>query len=226
MSLCGGSFIAVVGDADRTAEVAAKVVAQSGGKITSAASGPMSGIGATSYPTDYRVEKPSREDLIAADKQIDPLVLLTSPVFLSKDKNNKLVRGLGPVPTGAEGRPVLLVGNHQLIGTQRFGIHTYIHTYIPIECSTSVCKNNTLSNEPGGDLAFIVRQFLREKNTLVRGLAHPAIFTDGAFSTGDENRREDSMQSMFKKFGAVPVSPGSIYEVHTTGHLINFSGVC
>ena len=65
----------------------------------------------------------------------------------------------------------------------------------------------------GGDLAFIVRQFLREKNTLVRGLAHPAIFTDGAFASGDENRKENSMQSLFKKFGAVPVSSGSIYEV-------------
>lgn len=80
------------------------------------------------------------------------------------------------------------------------------------------------SNEPGGDLAFIVRQFLREKNTLVRGLAHPAIFTDGAFASGDDNRKENSMQSMFKKFGAVPVSSGSIYEVHITGRLIFFFG--
>ena len=70
---------------------------------------------------------------------------------------------------------------------------------------------------PGGDLAFIVRQFLREKNTLVRGLAHPAIFTDGAFASGEENRKENSMQSMFKKFGAVPVSSGSIYEVRLYG---------
>lgn len=114
----------IEGAADRTAEIAAKVVAQAGGKITSAASGSMSGVGPTSYPTDYRAEKPSREDLIAADKQIDPLVVLTSPVFLSKDKDNKIVRGLGPVPTGAEGRPVLLVGNHQLIGKGPIALYT------------------------------------------------------------------------------------------------------
>ena len=47
------------------------------------------------------------------------------------------------MPTGIEGRPVLLVGNHQLYGA---------------------------------DLGMIIRQFLREKDTLVRGLAHPAIF--------------------------------------------------
>ena len=106
----------IEGSADRAALSAVKVIAQAGGRLTS---GLGSGIGPTSYPMDYRVDKPTQEDLIAADKQIELLVRLTSPIFLSKDKDNRIVRGLGPVPTGAEGRPVLLVGNHQLIGMQR-----------------------------------------------------------------------------------------------------------
>lgn len=65
---------------------------------------------------DYRMNLPSSEDLAAADRQIDPLASLLSPVFLSRGPRGSLVMGLGPVPTGSEGRPVLLVGNHQLMG--------------------------------------------------------------------------------------------------------------
>lgn len=39
-----------------------------------------------------------------------------SPVFLTRGPGGQLVRGLQDVPTGTEGRPVLLVGNHQLYG--------------------------------------------------------------------------------------------------------------
>jgi len=69
----------------------------------------------------------------------------------------------------------------------------------------------------GADLGFIVRQFIREKNTLVRGLAHPAIFRDGAIGSKEENAQSGSLKNLFKKFGAVEVSPGSIYEVWRGG---------
>lgn len=68
-------------------------------------------------PIDYDQPFPSEEEIAQIDNLVEPLVALLSPVFLSKEKgSNRLVRGLGPVPTGLQGRPVLLVGNHQLLG--------------------------------------------------------------------------------------------------------------
>jgi hypothetical protein len=51
-----------------------------------------------------------------------------------------------------------------------------------------------------------VREFILQKNTLVRGLAHPAVFAAGA-------QGGTGQMSQFQKFGAVKVSPGSILEV-------------
>ena len=53
-------------------------------------------------------------------------------------------------------------------------------------------------------MALIVRQFISEKNTLIRGLAHPFIFRD---------QRNNDMRDLFTKFGAVEVSSNSIFQV-------------
>lgn len=62
-------------------------------------------------------------------------------------------------------------------------------------------------------MGFLIREFINEKGTLVRGLAHPAIFADGVIGSREENRRNDSMKNLYTRYGAVEVSPGSIYEV-------------
>lgn len=40
----------------------------------------------------------------------------TSPVFLSVNERGELQEGLGGVPDHKEGRSILFVGNHQLLG--------------------------------------------------------------------------------------------------------------
>lgn len=40
----------------------------------------------------------------------------TSPIFLSVNERGELQEGLGGVPDYAEGRSLLFVGNHQLLG--------------------------------------------------------------------------------------------------------------
>lgn len=97
-------------------------LSSSGGYLTSVSTRPASPttLPAPSpvHPVDpYEVVYPSKEDLALADRFVEPLWALTSPVFLSRDETGRVVRGLGPVPTGQQGRPVLLVGNHQLLGT-------------------------------------------------------------------------------------------------------------
>ena len=61
----------------------------------------------------------------------------------------------------------------------------------------------------GADLAPLIRQFITEKNTLVRGLAHPAVFAGPQGGGGQQ-------MSLFTKFGAVSVSPTNIFEVPHT----------
>lgn len=118
---------------------------------------------------DTTIELPSIEDIRAVDKQLDPAFKVFSPIFLSTDNEGKIAEGLQHVPTGGEGRPVLLVGNHQLLGL---------------------------------DMGLIVRQFLREKSVIIRGLAHPIIFNSTNPST-----------ELLQKFGAVKVSPMTFYQV-------------
>ena len=60
----------------------------------------------------------------------------------------------------------------------------------------------------GADLAPIVRQFITEKECLVRGLAHPVIFQGNASS--------NSQMERFQQFGAVEVSPQNIFAVSVT----------
>ena len=64
----------------------------------------------------------------------------------------------------------------------------------------------------GADLGIIIKEFIDQKQTLIRGLAHPFVFND--VSTGDfGSNNNNSMKSLFTKFGAVEVSPGSIFEL-------------
>lgn len=122
----------------------------------------------------YDVKYPSEDKF---KKNLDVLNKIYSPVFLSRGRDGRLRRGLANVPTGQSGRPVLLVGNHQLLG---------------------------------GDLSFLVGQFLVEKSCLIRGLAHPFIFQSGNASS---SRDRSGMMETFQQFGAVPVTPMAYYEL-------------
>jgi hypothetical protein len=128
------------------------------------------------YDIELDVPMPSSKDIAGFDQQFKLLRQSLSPVFLSRGKDNFVRRGLSNVPTGStsNGRPVLLVGNHQLYGA---------------------------------DLYFLISEFLKTKNTLVRGLAHPIIFAD------DDKNVDGSFKTLMKKFGAVKVSPSSYYQV-------------
>ena len=188
---------------------------------------------------DLTVPFPSKEDIENINKQIGPFIKALSPIYLSRiidpyTKKSRIVSGIKNIPTGIEtGRPVLLVGNHQLFGA---------------------------------DLGLLVKQFIDEKEVLIRGLAHPLIFSDSntnrplqvdidgnrivprrpfqnrlptnnsnksttasalttstTTSNNNDNNKEtaalvnaasssfnemDGLKSLFTKFGAVEVSPG------------------
>jgi len=132
---------------------------------------------------------PSPSEIAEVDEQLAFFINTLSPVFLSRNGvNGKISRGLGNVPVGQQGRPVLLVGNHQLYGA---------------------------------DLGLIVREFLKERQTLIRGLAHPMIFQSST-TTGQGEGQEavptmtgggPGMRNLFQRFGAVEVNPMNYYEL-------------
>jgi hypothetical protein len=118
------------------------------------------------------VPMPTAKDMEDVERTLGPFLNAMSPVFLTRGKDKLLHRGIENIPTGLEGRPVLLVGNHQLYGA---------------------------------DCAQIIREFVNKKSTLLRGLGHPMIFDDrisNPFTAG-----------ILKKYGAVEVTPGNIFEV-------------
>ena len=124
------------------------------------------------------------------DSVVDPLRRLVSPKFFSTVEG-KVVEGLSGVPSPEKGRPVLLVGNHQLFGA---------------------------------DLSILVDEFLRDRDLLIRGLAHPVATNAPSLIDGpqqgprpspqwwNDGRRRDGFngngdESFFQKFGAVEVTP-------------------
>ena len=65
-------------------------------------------------PIDYTY--PSEEKIRYHDTQLAGLRTTTSPIYLRRLPDGTLERGLGDLPVGSEGRPVLYVSNHQLFG--------------------------------------------------------------------------------------------------------------
>lgn len=139
----------------------------------------------------YDVKFPCKKDIADIDRQLQPLVRGTSPVFLSTAKGGRIEKGIRQVPVSKDiGRPVLLVGNHQLYGA---------------------------------DLGLIIKKFIDDKECLPRGLAHPVIFSESSEFGGSQmdiqaddasaSTSQEGMRSLFSKFGAVEVSPGSIFEL-------------
>lgn len=66
----------------------------------------------------------------------------TSPVFLSMNESGQLEDGLGGVPDFQEGRSILFVGNHQLLGIDMPILVSHLRSRnlaaeLPIKCQSS-----------------------------------------------------------------------------------------
>eukprot|EP01041_Mallomonas_annulata_P009671 gene9671-20113_t len=158
---------------------------------------------------------PTRDEIARGDETIRGLRKALSPIFLQRRKDGTLIEGLEGLPVGSEGRPVLYVGNHQLIGF---------------------------------DIPLLGREFLIERNTLIRGLAHPVVFLnqnqnkdiennynhndndnerngdkengDQISSTKGSNSKTDFANgNFFRDFGAVEVSPTALFQSNATALL-------
>ncbi len=178
----------------------------------------------TSYDPILDWKLPSSNTIQQTIKnRVEPLRVLTSPVFFSTGKDGKRRKGLGFVPNNNNNvnadqkKPLLFVANHQLLGL---------------------------------DLGMIIAQLIEERGINARGLAHPIIFQGGdAFGggfgepvesndDGDNNDNDNKKKKnkndnriekrdrngrikdenskaggTFESFGAVMVSPRNYYRL-------------
>ncbi|KZV18365.1 acyltransferase-like protein chloroplastic-like [Dorcoceras hygrometricum] len=109
----------------------------------------------------------------------------TSPVMLSTMEDGTIVRGLSGVPRHG---PVLLVGNHMLMGLEIFPL---------------------------------VAEFLREMRIMVRGIAHPTLFSH--FLEGET--KESSVCDFVRLYGALCVSPSNLFKLlRMKSHVLLYPG--
>ncbi|XP_068661517.1 phytyl ester synthase 1, chloroplastic-like [Aristolochia californica] len=62
----------------------------------------------------------------------------------------------------------------------------------------------------GFELASLVDAFMREKHTVIRGMAHPTLFSP---TVSEDVLQEVSRFDLMRVFGALPVSPGNFYKL-------------
>lgn len=142
----------------------------------------------------------------------------TSPVFFSVNERGELNHGLGSVPDYQEGRSILFVGNHQLLGidmpilvrralcccdnSRSLTIYFSMALHLKRSLSWILTRKHptdglTIGNPDVVVAVCQVRKILAEKNILVRGLAHPVVTgcgTGDLFETIKRQQESDETQ--------------------------------
>lgn len=73
----------------------------------------------------------------------------------------------------------------------------------------------------GLDLVPLVEEFLREKNVLVRGIAHPGLFTPKT----ESRSHEFSLFDKLKLYGATPVGASNLFKLLSgKSHILLYPG--
>ena len=129
---------------------------------------------------------PSMSEFRRAFEQQNGLLRFgASPIMFSTLENGNIVKGIVGVPNDG---PVLLVGNHMLMGLE---------------------------------VGFFIEEFLREKNIVVHGLAHPELFLERLATPTDEF----SFLDWTRIYGAVPVIASNLFKfLSKKSHILLFPG--
>lgn len=74
----------------------------------------------------------------------------------------------------------------------------------------------------GLELVPLIEEFLRAKKILVRGIAHPTLFSQLVEKDG---ANEDSFMDLIRLFGGLPVSPSNLFKLlETKSHVLLYPG--
>nr|GME20023.1 acyltransferase-like protein At1g54570, chloroplastic [Ipomoea batatas] len=75
----------------------------------------------------------------------------------------------------------------------------------------------------GLELVPLIEEFLRVKKVLVRGIAHPTLFSQ--LVEGDGGANEDAFMDLIRLFGGLPVSPSNLFKLlQTKSHVLLYPG--
>lgn len=73
----------------------------------------------------------------------------------------------------------------------------------------------------GLELSPLVEQFLQEKKILIRGIAHPALFSDLV----ENGNMDSSFYDNLRLYGALPVSASNLFKLFKTkSHVLLYPG--
>lgn len=76
-------------------------------------------------------------------------------------------------------------------------------------------------NLMGFEIFSLIEEFLKEKNILVRGVAHPQVFQWNS----ERSFPEFSMNDWFSVFGALPVTPTNLFRLLSSkSHVLLYPG--
>eukprot|EP00752_Nemacystus_decipiens_P012922 g11436.t1 len=199
----------------------------------------MAGVYAKDWVNDF--VEPDESVIEEGRKTIDFLLKSLSPVFFSTGADGVTVPGLSGVPEGdkSKNRPIIFVGNHQLLALDLGVIVERLYSERDILARglahPIVFMGGTTPRALDGVVDGVVKQSEEQNGTNsetnvgtngdtnnvdIKGGSKEAAASE---KTGDGDKEEkeekdgNGMQTFFTKFGAVPVSPRNMYRLLKRG---------
>ncbi|CAM9671076.1 unnamed protein product [Ascophyllum nodosum] len=168
----------------------------------------LSGLYAKDWVEDF--EEPDQRTVEEGMKTIDFLIKSVSPVMFSTGANGESLAGLSgvPDPDPDRRRPILFVGNHQLMGLDLGVIIESLYN-----------EKGILARGLTHPLVFTGNTTPRALDRTVDGVVERSNVRGGTAKAKAETTPTgaNGMQTFFAKFGAVPVSPRNMYRLFSRG---------
>ncbi|CAM9762041.1 unnamed protein product [Ectocarpus sp. 4 AP-2014] len=193
----------------------------------------LSGVYSKDWVNDF--VEPDASVIEEGRKTIDFLLKSVSPVFFSTGADGVTVSGLSKVPDGdkSTSRPIIFVGNHQLLALDLGVIVERLFSERQILARglahPIVFMGRTTPRALDGVVDGVVKsseeQTMNENGEMnssnsnnVSNSESKDSAADGQEKAGEaQGKDENGMQTFFTKFGAVPVSPRNMYRLLKRG---------
>ncbi|CAM9623563.1 unnamed protein product [Ectocarpus fasciculatus] len=189
----------------------------------------LSGVYSKDWVNDF--VEPDASVIEEGRKTIDFLLKSVSPVFFSTGADGVSVSGLSKVPDGdkSTSRPIIFVGNHQLLALDLGVIVERLFSERQILARglahPIVFMGRTTPRALDGVVDGVVKSSEEqskndngEVNRKNDGSKSKKGSVDGQGKAGEaQEKDENGMQTFFTKFGAVPVSPRNMYRLLKRG---------
>ncbi|CAN0422290.1 unnamed protein product [Pylaiella littoralis] len=179
----------------------------------------MAGVYSKDWVNDF--VEPDASVMEEGKKTIDFLLKSLSPVFFSTGEDGMSVSGLSKIPDGAKstGRPIIFVGNHQLLALDLGVIVERLYSEKQILARglahPVVFMGGSTPRALDGAVDGVVKQSNEQSGKESKG--HNGDEGRNGDDVKEDEKRENGMQTFFTKFGAVPVSPRNMYRLLKRG---------